>query len=564
MRFFLIFLFITFQIQAQKLESRFQSHVLGPRTFGLDKITIHSLWDGKISTGHFHFQVLDSDIKIMSSEKILIPGMNRFSIILPYFSRAPKKEGLKASFISEGKQHSLGYIINKKQNYRSFVVLSNGSSLFARDVERKLSLRLISPINRGILSYVVEEKWKFFPSSPVEYCGYDMILLFEDTSLFDSKKFQYLLQWVEMGGSLLLFKSKDNTFRKQIGGKIIFQKQGFTFLRKGLGRIVLYDRYLDTPTVRKRNIIWKKASIFLWKLNTFQKKQILKKGQIDFSTEFIDCFFLPSWNYYHNRTNYYKKNDYEYIFREKNFDCDYTSRVKSFEILLFWIFPKNTSFVPLYVLIPILVLFLVAVGPFDYMILGFFRKRYLTWGLFPLLSVFCFWFMIQIVEYYMGGVSNRSISFVDFNQENKSVKRSTFSLMFSNKKRLIQLQQKNTLFGKKLENENFCVKEIHGKYPNNYQVKIMLTPYTFNTFRQTCYDNTKMFPVDVDFPKLKKVLFPDKRYYRYFQSPEKYYKNFQRYQKGSIKEICWKKFSYGSTSRREYWGNWKKRSMGNI
>ncbi len=99
--------------------------------------------------------------------------------------------------------------------------------------------------------------------------------------------------------------------------------------------------------------------------------------------------------------------------------------------------PESVTGIPFVVVVVILLLFLIAIVPLDYFLLGHFNRRRYTWVLLPVVS---------LGNSYLGSADYRtSLEFVDLTTNNRVVRSSRFELLFTAKQREVATELKQTL-----------------------------------------------------------------------------------------------------------------------
>jgi hypothetical protein len=94
--------------------------------------------------------------------------------------------------------------------------------------------------------------------------------------------------------------------------------------------------------------------------------------------------------------------------------------------------PKSVRLVPLSWIAGLLVLFVLAIGPGDYLLLGLIRRRRLTWVLFPALSVGFTLGMVMMARYYLGtNTQHGALVFVDLGEGGRVLRTSRYELTFA-------------------------------------------------------------------------------------------------------------------------------------
>jgi len=198
--------------------------------------------------------------------------------------------------------------------------------------------------------------------------------------------------------------------------------------RAGVGRAVVVHDALD-PDVDFETAEWKAAVAFLWKVSRAQLEAILRTGGWDFAPPPM------SQNYLTPRPFAPQPGDLA-------------------ESIGHFLLPSRIKGMPLSIVIVILSLFLLAVAPGDYFLLGRLNCRKYTWWSFALISASFTLCTVKVAESYMGDIDYRTgLTFVDletFRNESgtfaKAARSSRFELLFVATQQTIETSLRNCLF----------------------------------------------------------------------------------------------------------------------
>jgi len=255
------------------------------------------------------------------------------------------------------------------------------------------------------------------PLYPLGYCCYDVVLLkgraFE---LLREKQLKALRRWVEAGGSVCvipqgglrsyhvdflngLCEAKSAKFQLTPDGDLDVTEGpgggGLLCVRSGLGRTVVVtdfeQRLLDSDR-------WREAVCFLWKTRLAVQKEIGRTGRF-------------------------------------NIDMSETYGGRQFQTtgqFLRGLLPPTARLIPLWLIALLLAVFVLAVGPGDYFLLGLVKLRRLTWVLFPVWSVALTLFLVYLSGQYLGRSDrSRSITFVDVGRAGRVLRTNRYELLFA-------------------------------------------------------------------------------------------------------------------------------------
>jgi hypothetical protein len=94
--------------------------------------------------------------------------------------------------------------------------------------------------------------------------------------------------------------------------------------------------------------------------------------------------------------------------------------------------PKTVRLIPFSALCVLLGLFVLMIGPGDYYVLGFFRRRRFTWVLFPALSIAFTVATVLMANHYLGmRDQRRSLTVVDLAPDGTAVRWNRYELVFA-------------------------------------------------------------------------------------------------------------------------------------
>ena len=200
--------------------------------------------------------------------------------------------------------------------------------------------------------------------------------------------------------------------------------------RRGLGRAVVM---LDQPDFESPS--WRQVVLFLWKVRADRRRQadqgdkwatetaeekdvqLINRGggylQPAIRTDFVDLQPKRTWG------------------------------TLELEKLLL---PDTVQGLPLWKVSLILLLFLLAIAPGDYLLLGWLKRRRWTWILFPSVSLLFTAFAMWTANQHLGKTSyERSITVVDVGEDGRAVRTSHFAMLYAAANRQVQTDQNASL-----------------------------------------------------------------------------------------------------------------------
>jgi hypothetical protein len=121
---------------------------------------------------------------------------------------------------------------------------------------------------------------------------------------------------------------------------------------------------------------------------------------------------------------------------------------------------------PFSVIVAILSLFVLLIGPLDYFILGRLKRRYLTWILFPVVSVGFMLYTIRLSRSYMGSADyGNALVFMDVGDRGEVVRTNRYEVLFPAGERDVATDVRSGLFTA-MDRERFGGGSVgYGGYP---------------------------------------------------------------------------------------------------
>ena len=256
------------------------------------------------------------------------------------------------------------------------------------------------------------------PEVPLGWCAYDVVLLAgRGFGEMRQRQLKALEHWVRAGGSVcILPRGEVKSYHVDFLNALAGDGKAFTLtvdgsavtpagagsavprhLRCGLGRAVVLMETSESDTVFDAPA-WRESVCFLWKIRRDAQNQLLRGGRLD-------------------------RGDVEHYGVQP---------IQNASQLVRGLLPRTARLVPLWLIILLLAVFVFAVGPGDYLLLGLVRQRRLTWVLFPVLSIALTLFMVFLSERYMGRTDRRtSVVFVDVGKGGRVLRTNRYELIFA-------------------------------------------------------------------------------------------------------------------------------------
>lgn len=305
------------------------------------------------------------------------------------------------------------------------------------------------------------------PVEPIGYCSFDLLFLADEAFAdVDNKRLKAISQWVRAGGSLCVLPGIAlaprhiaflNQTAKSGKSQIIFvtdadghaaasglpDKTPFALFRVGLGRVAI--GLGDATTERDINSpAWREMSTFLWKITEPHRQSIIETG--GWRDDRLPQFYRNQVGQVVNITPGQRGDlNGQMSTNQAMFapiqSSDWTNEMTG------QLMPKKFRFVPLWLIGLLLVFFVAAIGPVDYLILGALKMRRMTWIVFPLTAFGFAYLTVWVANTYMG-VTNEThaYEFLDIGDNDEIVRASRFELHYNGAARHSEIAVSRGLF----------------------------------------------------------------------------------------------------------------------
>ncbi|HEX8295443.1 MAG TPA: hypothetical protein VF593_04035 [Chthoniobacteraceae bacterium] len=274
------------------------------------------------------------------------------------------------------------------------------------------------------------------PANALGFCAFDLVLL-EGRSFtaLREKQLAALAVWVEAGGSLCVISSepippehlawlnrlastRNNLapFTVDDSGHLKSEAAKLIFSRAGLGRLVVATEFPPDETALA-TAEWRRANAFLWKFRHGIASAISSGGRWNIPEE-------PRSNAQPRQTK-----------RGGVLQSFFGARL----------FPESARLIPIQVIAGILALFVLAVGPGEWFVLGWLRRRRWTWITFPLFAVLFTLTTVQTAQHYLGaGDHRRSLTLIDLGP-NGPVRETEIEMLFTARDKTVSTDLRHRL-----------------------------------------------------------------------------------------------------------------------
>ncbi len=345
---------------------------------------------------------------------------------------------------------------------RSFVIVYVEPSEFdkssiVRSLANELGLERLGPPAEqqfSLSSHVARLLPEELPAGSAGYSGFDVLIMDREAFLqVTEAQLTAIGDWVAGGGNVVVIPhgtltaqhveflnrlgggqeaegpySRDERGHLVVGESALAAATRLAKFHAGAGRAVVVHGELD-PESDFETPEWKAVIGFLWKVRAVQLNKIMQTGGWDFTPPPMDERYLTP----------------------RPFAPQADGLGESIRQFLM---PERIEGVPLPVVAVILSLFLLAVAPGDYFLLGRLNCRKYTWWLFVLVTATCTFCTVKVAESYMGDVDYRTaLTFVDLESARndsspvlRPARSSRFELLFVATQQAVETSLRNCLY----------------------------------------------------------------------------------------------------------------------
>jgi hypothetical protein len=316
------------------------------------------------------------------------------------------------------------------------------------------------------------------PASPLALCAFDLVLLEGDSfSRLREKQLAALARWVEGGGSLCVIAGgvigEDHLrFLNQLCGKADFALDELGHLAAPAGTLKMIRAELGRLVVAANGpegirvggpTVWTDATSFLWKLPPGTHPS-LPEGADPADIAGPTPRPMPRVP-----------------------ELDANQRRNAIQQFLNNLLPESTRLIPLPVVAGILGAFVLIVGPGDWFVLGWIKRRRWTWLTFPFVAAAFTALTVMAAEHFLGAEDSRSaLVITDVGRGGRVLRESRLELLFAarDKETLTELRQSlavPTVFGMRQywNSETPSAPALyHGQFPARAVLRQQLRQWT--------------------------------------------------------------------------------------
>jgi len=443
-------------------------------------LNVHLDWASPtLLEGRLEFTCYDGEKLLhrnVESEVALFAGDRHSRTVLPPMSLASDQRTLtvNARFLSDTENYDLGTFELRVPVFwrRSFVigvVLPDKLARGAESGELGQALRLdqlsgdeISA--RELVSIPSQITPENLRSSGLGLFSYDVLALTSPGfKALEKSQLDAIGDWVEAGGSVLVIiddvnSAEQTRFLNRIAGLpgsapgeyigsealptggIGDQSGRLRMYYPGLGRSVIL--LAESQTVANTDL--RAATAHLWKLRSEMQSEFHRTGSsLQFTNQLSGSGTNQSGSGTNGAMNWQPGND-DYDVLYSPFQQVPLQEMDSLATILL---PDDVQTIPLSVVVLILALFLTAIVPVDYYVLGRFNLRRFTWILLPVVSLVFTGFTAWLGNAYLGSTDYRtSLEFVDLTTGNRVIRNSRFEMLFTATQKEVATELKQSLY----------------------------------------------------------------------------------------------------------------------
>ena len=364
------------------------------------------------------------------------------------------------------------------------------SAPHSADLEQSMLLERFSPQlspseQRQLSTSMIRVNPEDLPIQPLAYTAFDVMVLTADGfSEAHEGQLQTLARWVKGGGSVCVFvgdglqshhlaflnelidtNSTGPVFMADSRGNLLPGMKKISCLHSGVGRSVIVtgniqsDSGLDSPT-------WREAVAFLWKVRHSQEQAILETGHWEIPTNAFNweaSFPNQPYSGYGYRggrrpSGAIPAQATEYGVQHTSFGAELTTQL----------IPRTVRLIPFPALLGTLGVFVLMIGPVDYLFLGWLRRRRYTWVLFPALSIVFTVGTVLMANHYLGlRDQRRSLLVVDIDKDGTPLRWNRYELVFAARNKQAVTELKDALWAS-LESDGLAELNPMAPYPASY------------------------------------------------------------------------------------------------
>ncbi|MCA9084726.1 MAG: hypothetical protein KDA81_11750 [Planctomycetaceae bacterium] len=331
--------------------------------------------------------------------------------------------------------------------------------------------------SQRIQNYTVSWDALELPEDPLYLCAFDLVLL-ADRALgrLDDRQMKALTTWVQAGGSLCVVPHHDRLNGTHLqflqtlfehegdpnlhlsltdeGELLVIGGQSVPWINRyaGLGRVTLlmpsesFQRDLSAADmgtvvahlwkVHRDSPVWQGERLIVVSLDDALQQQGL-------SIVSDERGLYVQGQQGHNRYAYNRYNDREQLAQFVGLNPELQPQPNPFSTICETaLMPRGVKMVPTSIIALLLIAYVVAIGPFDYLVLGYFRARKYTWILFPVTTAIFTGVTLWVAHRYMSSTdTGSSVTMIDVIGDGRAVRQTTLEMHFYSAQAVVKEQQ---------------------------------------------------------------------------------------------------------------------------
>jgi hypothetical protein len=465
---------------ADKLQADLMPQVLRARTEAPIPIQVRFKWESThILEGRLEVELHEGNLVLAryhSGDLALTAGEQSFHMVLPPCKSPYSDSQVEAQlkFVSADQVFDLGssILFMSTMGERSLVVgwcnPRNGVDVPTSGLERNLLFEQFAPpsadVSRRLLvTSIARMTPEDLPSQPLGYTSYDVVVLTAD-AFADAREAQLhaLARWVKGGGGVCVFaagtlrpyhlqflnelaesSAAEPAFLADNDGHLLPPRKKVLCLHSGMGRSVVVAGNTAADSVSEHST-WRQALAFLWKFRINSVRSIAETGHWENPNVSDESESLTVFRQNQRGQQGFRRWPDATTGQQQSYSIQPTQIGAE---LVQELMPRTVRLIPFKALIGTLGLFVLMIGPLDYYVLGFLRRRRYTWMLFPVTSVAFAVATVLMANHYLGQHDQRrSLVVVDIGKDGTALRWNRYELVFAARDKQAVTELKDSLW----------------------------------------------------------------------------------------------------------------------